>query len=198
MSRSNEAILERFAEAVVTGEYCGTSEDGPRRWAALSLPGLGILTRRKLWPAAMHRVIDLQAHERAQARFLEGWCRVPMSMVREWVGNDDVFFRGLRVLLPPYRGPTATLFRGQVKSEPVGMSWTRSFAIAQKFALYGIENVNPHGVAPPHIKARANPIVLLAKAHDEIICAPCLLGQMEGEYIVDPRGLAVVECGAQL
>jgi hypothetical protein len=31
------AIAVRFAEAVLTGEHCGTSIEGPRRYAALSL-----------------------------------------------------------------------------------------------------------------------------------------------------------------
>ena len=38
-------------------------------------------------------------------------------------------------------------------------------------------------------KQRADGVVLYTIAHREIICAPCLLGGEEGEYVIDPRGL---------
>ena len=62
----------------------------------------------------------------------------------------DLFYAALRILLPSYDGPDRQLFRGQLASEPVGLSWTRSHHIAVKFALYGMENVDANNL----IKAR--------------------------------------------
>jgi hypothetical protein len=52
------------------GPYRQALRRGPQRSAALSLNGLGVLTRHGLWPVAMRRVIGLKAHERAQSWFL--------------------------------------------------------------------------------------------------------------------------------
>jgi hypothetical protein len=68
----------------------------------------------------MRRVAGLKAHPRAQERFLNASCRVPMcSTVCRWVGDDALFFAGLRVLLPTYDGPAIDLYRGQLAHEPL-------------------------------------------------------------------------------
>jgi hypothetical protein len=77
------------------------------------------------------------------------------------------------------------LYRGQRIGEPLGMSWTRSLHIAEKFAMYGT-------AADTEIKwtkLRDDGAVVLATMQSEIICAPCLLGHREGEFIVDPRNV---------
>jgi hypothetical protein len=38
--------------------------------------------------------------------------------------------------------------------------------------------------------------ILQACAHKEILCAQCLLGNAEGEYIVDPRTLNLIRSSA--
>jgi hypothetical protein len=63
--------------------------------------------------------------------------RVGGTYIRNKVADDDLFFAALRRLLPAYDGPPRTLFRGQRVSQPIGMSWTRSFNIAEAFAIYG-------------------------------------------------------------
>ena len=47
---------------------------------------------------------------------------------------------------------------------------------------------------------RPGAVILRAIAHEEIICTPCLLGRLEGEFIVDPRGLEIHSepAGAQM
>jgi hypothetical protein len=42
-------------------------------------------------------------------------------------------------------------------------------------------------------RPRAGVVLKTLAAHDAIICAPCLLGHEEGEFIVDPRRLLNVE-----
>jgi hypothetical protein len=70
------------------------------------------------------------------------------------------------------------------------MAWTRSYAIAKKFALYGIDNIDPHNLEKAKYPPRDGWVMLHANTDPEnIICAPCLLGHAEGEYIVDPRKL---------
>jgi hypothetical protein len=193
LSEITERILDRLVEAVLTGEHCGTSDVGPRRVAALSLGGLGLLSRHDLWSEAMRRISKLEAsHPRAQERFLDVWTRVPQGIYRTRVNDDDIFFAALRVLLPPYAGGGVQLYRGQLAGEPVGPSWTRSYHIAKKFALYGWDNVDPNRLDRAKIAARDGAVVLRARVHDEIICAPCLLGHAEGEYIVDPRSVEYI------
>jgi hypothetical protein len=167
---------DRFAETVT----------GKRR---VTITELGRI--RHHWPEAMRRVVEVgAAHPDAQRRFLGLWQRVPWGPVRQWVGDDELFVTALRVLLPSYDGPAIKLFRGQLADEPVGLSWTRSYLVALKFALYGAENADANNLSKARIPARAGGVVLSSLVHSRaIICAPCLLGHREGEYIVDPRSL---------
>jgi hypothetical protein len=80
------------------------------------------------------------------------------------------------------------LYRGQRINETLGMSWTRSLHIAEKFALYGTAVDREIKWAKPR-----DGQVIVADMHSEIICAPCLLGHAEGEFIVDPRNVSVTE-----
>jgi hypothetical protein len=83
-------LLERFTTAVATSKYCGTSDTGPCRFAALSLRGLGLLDRHWLWPVAMQRVVELGfAHPAAQRRWLDVWTRGG-GRVRRWVDDDEI------------------------------------------------------------------------------------------------------------
>jgi hypothetical protein len=192
MTDLRERIIARLVEAVKTGEHCGTSDTGPRRIAAISVGGFGLLSKHKLWRDAMLGVSKVETpHPRAQQRFLDAWTRVPWGyFVRDQMGDDDIYFAALRKLLPLYEGPPVTLYRGQLGREPVGASWTRSFKIATKFALYGAENVDPDNLYRAKFPPRTGAVLLVAKdLKSEIISAPCLHGEAEGEYVVDPRGL---------
>jgi len=167
--------VEKFLEA------CDTSRDVSRR---LSCRGIGRI-RREL-PDALRAVVQLGAvHPAAQMEFLDTWTRVPVwEDFRAKAGDDDLWFAALRLLLPPHRdnGPM-TLYRGQCRDYPPGMSWTRSPHIAEGFARYGT------AVRARQRRARTDGVVLEAECDSEIICAPCLLGHREGEYIIDPRGV---------
>ena len=181
---SEQVHLERFIAAVASGK-------GARR--RLTPGGLGQLTQHRLWPQAMRQVVELgTAHPEAQRWFLNSWTRIPASTtLRRLVSDDDLLIAALRVLLPPYAGPPIELWRGQLANEPTGMSWTRQHHIAVKFALYGIENVDPLNLYRARFPARRNAIVLHVVAdRAAIISAPCMHGQKEGEYILDPRKIA--------
>jgi hypothetical protein len=195
-----EQVIQFCIEAVVTGEHCGNSRRGSRRHAALSRYGIGLLgpgegnDRPNLWPEAMRRLLDVTAHPRAQERFLDAWIRVPMTDLRRWTGNDDLFFAGLRVLLPNYDARHAkplTLYRGQLRGEPIGVSWTHSVNTALRYALYGSANVKGRPKALARRRGpRAGAVMMCAEVEpQDIICAPCLLGYDDAGYIIDPRNL---------
>ncbi|OSJ36479.1 hypothetical protein BSZ19_04040 [Bradyrhizobium japonicum] len=190
LAPAQQGIIDRLIEACLTGKECRTSDHGPRRWAAISPGGLGLLARHSLWRYAAERIAELSAvHPRAQYRFLDVWMRVGW-MLRRLVADDDVFFPMLRKLLPAYTGGPMTLYRGQAEGGAVEPSWTRAPHIALKFALWGDANVNPHRLVLKGTPAggRNDAVVLKAVvAANRIISAPCLLGMPEGEYIVDPR-----------
>ena len=151
---------------------------------------MGELARiRECWPEAMRRVVEAGvAHPETQERFLGLWTRVGWGDTRQLVGDDDLWLAALRILLPRYDGPDAELYRGQRAGDAVGASWTRSYHTALKFALHGDANVDPLRLHKAHHAARAGGTILRTHAdRSAIICAPCLLGHKEGEYILDPR-----------
>jgi hypothetical protein len=186
-------ILDHLLEACATGKPCAT-----RRIAAISPAGLGQLTRDGLWHEAAQRIARLDAvHPAAQERFLETYCKVPF---RKYVTDDDLWFAMARKAMPSYAGPAVRLYRGQVRQDKPGMSWTRSPHIALKFAVFGTDNIDPVRLAIDGVPAaraahcRPHAVVLSAIVPEtNIICAPCLLGKDEGEYLIDPRGIAY-EC----
>ena len=178
-----ERTLDRLAETV---------RDGTAAARRLSPKGWGRL--RRCWPEALQRVVDIgTAHPEAQRAFLNTWSRVGGAGVREWTRDDDLFFKAMRILLPPYTGPDMDLFRGQVAGEMIGLSWSRSPSVAIKFALFGIDNVDPNRLYTAFkvgLTPRADGVLLRADVDAaRILCAPCLLGHQEGEFIVDVRGL---------
>jgi hypothetical protein len=175
--------LARFEDS------CRTGRAATRRLSCLGLSKLGVLTGDDgLWRDALRSVIALGVvHPDAQAAFLTTWTKVAVwSKVRARTGDDGLFFAAMRLLLPPYEGGPIRLFRGQAANDAVGMSWTRSEHIAETFALYG--TAVPSEIR--HAPARPGAVLLVATLRSEIICAPCLLGHREGEYIIDPRGVA--------
>ena len=178
----SERAIERFLEACTTGE---TSRRA-------SLRTLGIVTRS---PETLRKIAALpHVHPNTQAKFLNEWTKVcAWQEIRAGIGHDDLWFAALRKLMPPFDGldlikidgRPEVLYRGQRKGEPLGMSWTRSLRIAESFALYG-DGIPKRGQEP-----RANGVVYNANASEQaIICAPCLLGHLEGEYIIDPRRIS--------
>jgi hypothetical protein len=146
-------------------------------------------------------------HPTAQADFLTYWAQLGWKLRKLDINDDDVLLAGLWKLLPPYQGPAIDLWRGQLRDEPVGISWTSSLIVARKFALYDThflelcdergdfsETVLAAEVARRGLAARTGAVVLAARqvsaAH--IICTPYLHGHdYEDEYIVDPRGLDI-------
>jgi hypothetical protein len=158
--------------------------------AALSHKGFQLLAERKLLHRAAEAVIGMESiHPRAQQRLLNLWSKASFG---HFLSDDDLLFAFARKVLPPYDGGDQLLFRGQRQGARVGASWTISPHIALKFAWCGVQNVDPVKLAldGPEKPPAADGVILSAIVPaSAIICAPCLRLALEGEYIVDPRGL---------
>ena len=205
-SHKKEDIIDRLIEAVVTGEHCGTSLRGPRRYAAISPTGFNVVHWHEAGPEAFRRIADLDrpAHPRARDRFVVYWIRYGWTL-RSYIGDDDVFFEALRKLLPPYQGPPLTLFRGQLDGQWVGPSWSSDPIVALHFALRAADFFDDPEVEgfPRHMLTRIpralhekRPVLLKAQMHREIIAGPISMkGQRKPyeEFIVDVRGLSNYE-----
>ena len=171
------------------------------------------LTVHGLWPRAMRAISELDnPHPRAQRRFHRSWggnC----WFVRALVGDDDVFYRALRKMFPPYRGGAKTLWRGQLDGMWIGTSWTSNFMCAEDYAFDGVnmhwredevKDVPVHCIRiPRHLMLRPlpnrRPLILEARMCSEIICRlPNRSGDefKHEEYICDPRGVAYESFGA--
>jgi hypothetical protein len=169
------------------------------------------LGREGLWREFFIRVAALpDVHPAAQKNFLNRWRTVlGWSLRSHTIKDDAILLSGLQKLLPPYDGPPVDLWRGQLRDDAVGVSWTSSLLVARKFALYGtrlLELCDEHGnfseailaadVARRGLTPRVNAVVLAARpvTATHIVCAPCLHGyDYEDEYVVDPRGLPYTE-----
>lgn len=127
-------------------------------------------------------------HPSAQMQFLKAWLRVGWSAPRKHIDDDGLWFTALRKLLPCYSGDPLHIFRGQLEQEPVGMSWTVSPIVAERFALYG----TAHKATIARMQPRPGGVVFEAMAHAEIICTPYAIPggyYGEGEVVIDPRGV---------
>jgi hypothetical protein len=199
-----QKIIDRLLEAVRTGEHCGTWDVGPRRVAAISHSGLHLLTHYRLWPEAMRWVVELgkPAHPRAQQRFAKFWYGHGWVLRGEYVGNDELFFQAMRLLLPPYAGPPMTLYRGQVYGQWIGPSWSSAHEVALYYAREGLTferhlkdprlNHGSRSVwrVPIHLLPVKGAVVIKAKMHREIISGPIPHIRSKHEYhefVCDPR-----------
>jgi hypothetical protein len=164
------AIVARFCEA------CRAADVEAIR-SALSEIGDALL-----WPAAAQKVARLGALPlEAQTYMLEYWISSG-DTIRDGVNNDLILMKALRVLLPPYRGPDLTLWRGDSffnrRCRTYGLSWTASKDIAVGFARAQWRTFEGGSVV----------LETVAPA-SAIICAPHLLNNdyEEDEYLVDRR-----------
>ena len=145
---------------------------------------------------SLRRVVELGAvHPTARQVFAKTWLRhISGQMMRETVDDDALFFRALRILLPPstYCGPDVPLFRGQLDDEPIGISWTHAEAVALKFALFGRAKVNPNKLLEAikrGKRVRASGVFLRAMVPASRII--CDFKSWEHEVVVDIRGVDV-------
>jgi hypothetical protein len=172
-----QKVLDRFIEVCASGADCGPADKRSRQYVLY-------LSRHSLLSEAIGRVIALgKVHPLAQRLFLETWIWVPAADLRASVGDDDLFFDALRMLLPPYDGQGVQLYRGQLHGQPPGMSWTSQYRVATTIALFGMQAVgDPDYALANGMQPRDGAEILEVWAHKEILCTQSLLGNAEAEY----------------
>jgi hypothetical protein len=137
---------------------------------------------------ALQALLRNPVHPTAQMQFLLAWHRAGWSPARAHIADDDLWFAALRKMLPHYIGKPLQIYRGQLEDETVGMSWSVSEVVAERFALYGTAHLR----TIERMKPRPGGVLLTAKVGPEIICAAYQEAggyYGEGEVIIDPRGV---------
>ena len=171
--------ISRLIRACATGYGCKS---------AISANGLAQLTRRGLWKLAAQSILELEeVHYRAQQCWLDVWLIGVFCGLSN--GGRPLLERDLtidlaRKVLPPYWGGAVLLYRGQLSTDPIGMSWTWAPMTALKFAREHYGRFDKSGDDAVILRA-------LVPA-SEIICAPLLQKKkidFEQEFIIDPRGI---------
>jgi hypothetical protein len=195
-----ELKQNRVLDALIASAKTGKTKliDSPLegRVKAISTEGLRALIALDIWGEALRGIIALDAvHPDAQRGFLEAWKRMQFHECMKNVG-DDLFFTGLRKMLPPYHADRyydgenpVTLYRGQAPDAPIGYSWTAYKPAALHFAAFGF--VDPE-YDPEDWPIDLDNVVLTAEVPTSaIICAPLQYVRRDSEYefIVDPRGI---------
>ena len=100
--------------------------------------------------------------------------------IREQVANDHLLASFLRRVLPPYRGGTIVLYRGENKQRfaagVIGLSWSTNVNIATMFAQ-GLNGVGNGGIL---LRAQFEPLAVITEPNAHSL----YLG--EHQYTVDP------------
>jgi hypothetical protein len=136
------------------------------------------------WSQVMRRVAKLgSVPKRTREEFRRLYIRSG-DHLRGEAGHDLALIAGLRVLLPPYRGGSKVLYRGQgalaPRSRDYGLSWTASRAVAEGHAK-GLWR--DHRGGSVLLKALAQPAAIISRIpRDEDRYG-------EIEYLVDRRRL---------
>ena len=153
--RRELALVDNFANAIRTADIKAYAQS------------LEALEHCLLWPGVVRAVEHLDPP--ASFRRLCFWNWLPWGdSLRGEVSNDLLLIKLLRVLLPKYRGPAMTLFRGETmwnrRHRTYGMSWSTDVEVASHFA---------NGM---HRTCQGGSVVLKTRAPAEaIICASKLV-----------------------
>lgn len=186
-----EKIVERFITACRTGDRV-LQTVGPRRWDALGRGGLCLLLHNGLWPEALRRVLTIEVQEDVRWHIADTLSCAETFFYRIYAADDDLFFAGMRKLLPqPRIEQPITLWRGQRRDDPIGFCWTSAREFAVKFALHGTRNV-PYPDAWRRPPAIPDGVVLEAEVPPRCIVGHRFGHNTEGELFVDPRELRIV------
>lgn len=180
------AVIDALLKSATTGKPVKL----PRAMGGkpvISIDGVHTLIRLGLWAEALQRIVALdEVHIEAQIAFGQAWKRMQFRTGMNGV-PDDLFYAGLRKMLPAYNGQEAvTLYRGQ--DDPrgrVGTSWTERKIVAIRFALFGFED-------PEENDPMKGGVVLTATVPaSAIICSihDWVRPGGEREVIIDPRGI---------
>ena len=106
--------------------------------------------------------------------------------IRSEVDDDLILIRGLRRLLPSYRGPPRTFYRGESvynwKRRTYGLSWSGQVDVARGFAE------SSYVGSYRYFEGGSVLVKVVARSHN-MICAVTDDHYVEEEYLLDRRGL---------
>lgn len=172
-------IIPRLLRACETGYGCRS---------VISWKGLAELRRRGLWETAAQKILELpDVHYRAQQCWLDVWVLgvfCGLSNKGRPLLDRDLTIDLARKVLPVYWGGDVLLYRGQLSSDPVGLSWAWTPMVALRFAKEHHTRFDKPGDDAVILRA-------LVPA-SEIICAPSLEKKIlnhDMEFVIDPRGI---------
>lgn len=181
--RGAALVIDRLLQSAATGEPLLLPNT---RKPIISIEGVHAVIRHGLWPDVLREIAALDAvHIGAQIAFVDAWKRMQFRTGMKGV-DDDLFYAGLRKMLPAYEGDERTLYRGQTPDELAGMSWTTQKFIALRFALYEYGNPDEGGPYRGNVVLTAivPPSAIICNIHDWVRRGG------EGEVLIDPRGIA--------
>lgn len=172
-------LLDQFEQTLST---C----DGDDRSIARVLHLLPAIDGAFIWPRAMQRVASLTSELNPHLRrSFYGVCAHHGDHLRQETGNDLLFIRALRKLLPIYRGGGMTLYRGETfgnrRHRTYGVFWSVRKCIAEGFAS-----------DPFRRCAKGGTVLLRADVPQDAIIAKLFKGYdryQEQEFYVDRRKL---------
>lgn len=173
-SHRNREIVRSFIDVVTKGDLDHLSDC------------IGQIEDHYLWDQTFRDLKTISAPAQIRTAFARMWCSRG-DHLRSCVNNDLTLIRGLRALLPPYRGPALQLYRGEGvfnrRRRTYGLSWTSEINIARQHAQ--------------HDEYRDGSLLITTFANPQaIISRPAKRGERfygEKEYLVDRRGLKAVE-----
>lgn len=178
--RLERSVVRDFVEGARAGDECRVAR------AFEAFEEERVLHGWKKGMRAIAKVDDVPIEFRE--RFLRGPWLVKGDHIRQEVLNDRILLDALRSLLPHYRGPARTLFRGDSmynrQRRTYGPSWTESIEVARQYAEGTWRTFKGGSVL---LETRAPP--------EAVICAPAMFDDRyaEREYIVDRRRLSAVK-----
>ena len=177
---SDEKWNECVARSQIVEAFVSAAREGHKR---RFIDAFQALESSDHWQAALRGIArGPVTPANIQRAFLHAWGM--WEALRQEVDNDEVVLQALPKLLPPYRGPGRTLYRGESinahQSRTYGWAWTGDIGVAHVFARrprIGIDGVLLEVDAP------ASAIICAFDEHEH-------LRKGENEFIVDRRILA--------
>jgi len=168
--------LSSLSRALISSDWEGTEA------AIQSIESSG------LWPQAIRAIGNLAtASDIIREGFHTLWT-VKGHRIREQVADDDLLLDALPRILPPYRGPSLILFRGESlarhREKRYGFAWTSRIACAEMFGR-GLNAMHPGGGVLLRAEVPAIAIIAGPSAHSRYLD--------EHEFTVDPRLLPSIK-----
>jgi hypothetical protein len=140
------------------------------------------ITERWMWPEALRHITRMKGRAHPSLVLpLHGVWSLHGSYIRAVTNDDLLVISALRKLLPPYRGGSKKLYRGERlknrRQRTYGISWSSSKKVARTYCMYG-------GVLLAAQVPQEAIVIKINKGWDHFY---------DDEYLIDRRALGRVE-----